>query len=188
MPRGPGQPLEGQGLSPTWWYAFSLLHIRPHVRGLWLYKIREARFYRLKELRGSLRVREEALGKYTSKDGDVPMEVRPGPMGTQEEEASCSVIVRDASWGGSRTALKEEGKTGTRSEAERGRDAWEIMGNTGPGVVRGQRGHSRGPLENCILASVPGPDLTKGSDISLHAALPSVTLPHPLAGLFLPHG
>lgn len=58
---------ERTGLSPTWWWPFSLLHIRPHVP-CWALVVQNQRSQvpELKELRGSLGVREEALGKYTS--------------------------------------------------------------------------------------------------------------------------
>ena len=95
----------------------------------------------------------------------------------------------DTSWErGSRTALKEEGKTGARSDAERAGDTWEIMGNTGQGKSEISEVNREAPWKTAFLHVVPWPDLTKGSDISLCAALPSMTLPHPLTGLFLPRG
>ena len=95
----------------------------------------------------------------------------------------------DASWRrGSRTVLKEEGKAGARSELERAGDAWEIMGNTGQELSEISEVNREAPWKTAFLRAVPWLDLTKGLDISLHAALPSLTLPHPTTGLFLPQG
>ena len=67
VPSGPGQPPERTGLRPTWWWPFSLLHIRPRVP-CWALVVQNQRSQvpELKEVLGSLGVRGEAIGKYTA--------------------------------------------------------------------------------------------------------------------------
>lgn len=78
-------------------------------------------------------VREEASASIHPKDGDVPME-GPRSHGDPGGEASCSVMVLGTLPGeGFQNCSMVEGKTGTRSEAERAGDAWEIMGKHRPG-------------------------------------------------------